>query len=92
LDDLSTAALHQLAKLYGVHTAYYDIAGQQQAASDDALLATLRALRAPIARLEDVPAAIREHQQAQWRRPMEPVRSSGRRDHGYRDPPAFECG
>src|SRR3972149_5849443 len=65
--------LRKLAHLYRIETSYRDLKGQHQSATKDALLTVLRALGAPLATLEDVPAAIREHQQALWRQPIEPV-------------------
>ena len=70
---METALLHELARLYGVETAYYDLTGQLQAASADALLAILRALGAPLAAAQDVPQAIRERRQALWQHPLGPV-------------------
>ncbi len=73
MDTASISPLHELARRYGVETAYYDLAGKQQVASSEALVAVLRAMGAPIATLEDIPAAIREHEQAIWRTPLQPV-------------------
>lgn len=68
-----TRALHQLARLYGVQTAYYDVAHRRQQASAEALLAVLRALGASVQSLKDVPAALRERRQILWQRLLEPV-------------------
>ncbi|MFQ6031233.1 MAG: 4-alpha-glucanotransferase, partial [Dehalococcoidia bacterium] len=69
-----TRPLHQLARLYGVQPAYYDvIARRRRQASEESLLAVLRALGAPVESLTDVPAALREQKQAVWRRLAEPV-------------------
>jgi len=65
--------LHQLARLYGVQTAYYDMSHHRCRASVEALLAALRSLGAPVVTLQDVPSAWRGLQQAQWQRPLEPV-------------------
>lgn len=65
--------LHQLARLYGVQTAYYDVHHQRRQASPESLLAVLGALGAPVATLGDVPAAWRERQRALWQRRLEPV-------------------
>ena len=65
--------LRQIVSLYGVQTAYYDITHRRQSAPVESLLAALRSLGAPIASLRDVPAALRELQQALWRQTMEPV-------------------
>jgi 4-alpha-glucanotransferase len=65
--------LHQLARLYGVQTAYYDVFHYRQQAFEESLLSVLRSLGAPIATLQDVPWAWRERQQKLWQRPLEPV-------------------
>ncbi|RLC94507.1 MAG: 4-alpha-glucanotransferase [Chloroflexi bacterium] len=65
--------LQRLAHEYGVQTAYYDVNRQRQTASVEVLLAVLQSLGAPVARVEDVPQALRERRQAAWERPVEPV-------------------
>ncbi|MBE0466955.1 MAG: 4-alpha-glucanotransferase [Candidatus Desulforudis sp.] len=65
--------LCRLARLYGVQTAYRDVAGERREAHPEALLAVLRALGAPVAELTDVAEALRERRQALWRRGCEPV-------------------
>jgi len=65
--------LHQLARLYGVQTAYYDVNHHRQQASEESLLAVLRSLGAPVASVQDVPSAWRERQQVLWQRVIEPV-------------------
>ncbi len=65
--------LHQLAQLYGILTAYYDVSGRHQEASVEALLATLKLLGAPVENLSDVTSAWREKQKAIWQRLLEPV-------------------
>jgi 4-alpha-glucanotransferase len=62
-----------LARLYGVQTAYYDVERQRRQAAPEMLLHVLRALGAPVARLADVPAAVRERRAAPWQRGVEPV-------------------
>ena len=69
----ATRALYRLAKVYGVQTAYYDMEHKRQQASTEALLSILNSLGAPVSRFQDVPSALREHEQEQWRRPLEPV-------------------
>ena len=66
-------ALHQLARLYGIQTGYYDVAHRRRQASVEALLAVLRSLGAPVEAIYDVPSAWRERQQALWQQPLEPV-------------------
>ena len=65
--------LEQLARLYGVQTAYRDAAGHRRQAASESLLAVLRALGAPVAGPADVAAALRERRQEVWRRCCEPV-------------------
>jgi 4-alpha-glucanotransferase len=69
----SMSALHQLAALYGVQTAYYDARQRRQQTDPESLLATLRLLGAPVATYDDIPAALRTRRQALWQRGVEPV-------------------
>jgi len=69
--DLST--LRQLARLYNVQTAYYDVAHKRQQTSADSLLAVLQALGAPMASLNDASSALRERRLSIWQRILEPV-------------------
>jgi 4-alpha-glucanotransferase len=74
MSDLSeTRSLHQLARLYGVQTAYYDMFGHRCETSVEALLAVLRLLGAPMATVQDIPSAWRERRQAMWQQKLEPV-------------------
>jgi 4-alpha-glucanotransferase len=68
-----SAQLFQLARLYGVQTAYYDTANKRRNASVESVLAVLAALGAPIQRLSDVANATRHRRQELWRRYIEPV-------------------
>ncbi|MFH0914467.1 MAG: 4-alpha-glucanotransferase [Chloroflexota bacterium] len=65
--------LYELARFYGIETAYHDTEGQLCPASEEALLAVLPLLGAPVATVEDVPGALRQGKQASWRRILEPV-------------------
>jgi len=69
----SVRFLHQLARLYGVQTAYYDVNHHRQQASEESLMAILRSLGAPVVSLQDVPSAWRERQQVLWQQVIEPV-------------------
>jgi len=69
----SVRFLHQLARLYGVQTAYYDVFHRRQQASSESILAILRSLGAPIVTFQDIPSAYRERRQALWQRMLEPV-------------------
>ena len=66
-------ALHQLATLYGVQIAYYDVAGRRRHATPESLMAVLRALGVPVGTHHDILAALRERRQAPWKRGVEPV-------------------
>jgi 4-alpha-glucanotransferase len=68
-----TRALHQLAHLYGVQTAYYDVARRRRQASAEAVMAVLQSLGAPVVTLRDVPSALRERQQVLCERTLEPA-------------------
>ncbi len=65
--------LESLAELYGIQTTYEDDTGHPRQSSPEAVLAALGTLGAPLRRPEQAPAALRERQQALWRRPLEPV-------------------
>ena len=65
--------LLQLARLYNVQTAYYDVFHRRHQASPQALLHVLRALGAAVGSLKDVPSALRERRQALWERCIDPV-------------------
>jgi 4-alpha-glucanotransferase len=71
--DGQLRGLRELARLHGVQTAYYDLDRQRQRAAPDVLLAVLRALGAPVERLEDVPAGVRARRAEPWHRGVEPV-------------------
>lgn len=66
-------ALRQLARHYGIQTAYYDVTRRRRQASPESLLRTLRALGAPLESVKDVPGALRERRQSLWKRGTEPV-------------------
>jgi 4-alpha-glucanotransferase len=65
--------LRQLARLYNVQTAYYDMSHKRQQASPDSLMAVLQSLGAPVASLDDVTPALRERRQVLHQRTLEPV-------------------
>ena len=68
-----TQPLQELARLYGIETAYDDVDDREQQAASETLLAVLASLGAPIARPDDAPLAIQERRQAIWQQPLEPV-------------------
>jgi 4-alpha-glucanotransferase len=65
--------LHELARLYRVQASYRDVKGCRRKPSIESLMAALRALGAPIARLEDVPHAFRERERQLWASAIDPV-------------------
>ena len=65
--------LRQLANRYGIQTEHRDMFGKRTVASADSLIATLQALGAPIYRMEDIAAALREYEAFSWRSGLEPV-------------------
>ncbi|HEU4344957.1 MAG TPA: 4-alpha-glucanotransferase [Candidatus Binatia bacterium] len=65
--------LQKVARLYNVQTAYFDISGRLAESPKEAILAVLRMLGAPVERLEDLAAALRERRQFLWRRGIDPV-------------------
>jgi 4-alpha-glucanotransferase len=73
MSTLILSRLRQLARLYNVQTAYYDVAHHRQQTSIESLLAVLQALGAPVASLNGVSSALRERRQALWQRILEPV-------------------
>ena len=65
--------LNNLARLYGIQTAYYDVSHRRKQASPETLLAALNVLQAPVASLQDVPSAWRERRQEIWQTRIQPV-------------------
>lgn len=65
--------LRQLARSYGVQTAYLDVRRQRHTASPEALLSMLALLGVPVCRLTDVPEALRQYQATHWQEVCEPV-------------------
>lgn len=73
MSGLEKRLLHSLARLYGVETSFLDYRGTRRQAAPESLLAALRALGAPVEKLDQLPGALRETRQKQWRRICEPV-------------------
>lgn len=65
--------LQQLARLYGIQPAYYDVSQRLCRASPEALFRVLRTLGVPLNRLGDAAGALRERRQAVARKVIEPV-------------------
>jgi 4-alpha-glucanotransferase len=65
--------LYKLAELSGAQLSYWDVTGQQRHAAPEALVPVLRAMGAPLEKIDDAPAALWEQKQALWREPLEPV-------------------
>jgi 4-alpha-glucanotransferase len=86
--------LKRLAKLYGVQTTYHNAATRRRhERSPEALLAILRALRAPVQTLSDAASAARERKTEIWGRVVEPVTVAwdGRLRVTLRLPTGFRC-
>jgi 4-alpha-glucanotransferase len=65
--------LHELARLYGVQTAYDDAAGHRQQASPESILRALHALGAPVDTIDDAANGLRERRQMLFGRFVQPV-------------------
>ncbi len=65
--------LRRLAHLYGIQTAYYDVAHRRVVASPDALVAALRAWGAPVETEADVHGAMCAKSLSDWRWHLEAV-------------------
>lgn len=68
-----TERLHELARAYGIQTAYRDVGGRPRQAAPHSLLAALRALGAPVETGADIDDAFRERRQSRWRELCAPV-------------------
>jgi 4-alpha-glucanotransferase len=69
----SLRGLHRLARLHGVQTAYHDNEGRRIAASAEALMGALAALRVPVSNGADVPRLLASRERELWERVVEPV-------------------
>jgi 4-alpha-glucanotransferase len=69
----AASALRELARLYGIQTAYVDVFGRRRAADPDALRAVLRALGVPAESDAELADAVRERRASPFRRGLEPV-------------------
>ena len=69
----SRSALQHLTRLYNVLSSYLDADGQTCAASDESLIAALKALGARINGPQDIPRALVEKQFEDWSRVLEPA-------------------
>ena len=69
----SLDALRQLARSCGIQVEYVDTSGAVQIASEESLLAVLRALGVNLGTLADAGPALIDRQLKTWRRPIEPV-------------------
>jgi len=65
-------SLEALAEAFGVTSSYHDGTGRHRHASDDAVLAVVRALGAAVERIEDCPGALRARRE-EASRPSAPV-------------------
>jgi 4-alpha-glucanotransferase len=67
------SALRRLAERCGLEPSYRDVGGVRRTAGAETLVAALRALDAPLERVDDAPAALAAVEHAGWREPLEPV-------------------
>lgn len=65
--------LHRLARLYGVQPTYVDAAGVRRISPPETILALLRGLGASVARVADLPDALRETRGRMWSEVVPPV-------------------
>ena len=66
-------ALRQLARSCGIQVEYIDTSGAVQIASEESLLAVLRALGVDLPRVDAAEPALLARQLGHWQRPIEPV-------------------
>jgi 4-alpha-glucanotransferase len=69
----SHEALAELAELYGLQLDYWDAGGTQRRPGDEAIVAVLAALGAPVGSAADLPDAVRERRRRVWGRLAGPV-------------------
>ncbi|WP_435017015.1 4-alpha-glucanotransferase [Tundrisphaera sp. TA3] len=65
--------LRDLARRHGIQVEYIDTSGRTQPAPARSLLSVLRVLGAPVATIDDAPAALLAHRMEEWNRRLEPV-------------------
>ena len=65
--------LHDLAEAWGVPSSYHDGTGQLRHADAEAVVSVLAALGAPLARIDDAPAALRNVMEEREAATLEPV-------------------
>jgi 4-alpha-glucanotransferase len=65
--------LAELAKLYGIQTSYLDMRKKPQVASSESVLLALRALGAPVSKMDDVKPALRSRREELSGNRLEPV-------------------
>jgi 4-alpha-glucanotransferase len=65
--------LHELARLYGVQTAYDGVDGRRRPASRESVSAVLKAMGAPIHGAKDAADALRWKRQSHWQTMTDPV-------------------
>lgn len=69
----SIRLLQKLAHLYGIQTAYYDVAQHRKQASPESLLAALKVLNAPVENCTDIVPALRERRYQIYKKPLQPI-------------------
>jgi 4-alpha-glucanotransferase len=73
MSETPSIELQELARSYGVHLEYKDMAGQIKPASANSLLLILKALGANVESEVEVPSALRNRRLEHWNRGIEPV-------------------
>ncbi len=73
-DQTEHTLLAKLAEYAGIATDYYDIAGTLHSTSDDTRRAILTAMGFAVDSVASLTQALREWEEATWRRPCDPVR------------------
>jgi 4-alpha-glucanotransferase len=72
-DAREARALEEAARAWGVLREYVGDAGTVVRTSDEAMLAALRALGAPVEEPDDLPGAVRARRSERWAEPIDPV-------------------
>lgn len=65
--------LHSLARLYDIQSSYYDVHRRLTESAPEGILQILRILGAPVEQMADLADALREREQALWRRGIDPA-------------------
>lgn len=72
-DGKHSRLLRQLAEIYNIQSAYTNVSGKRERASEESLLLVLKALGAHLEHFRDIPDALRQAVSTHWKRPISPV-------------------